>query len=818
MASTLQDTITIKFEAKGEQNLIKAINELDQVTKKLTNTQAKLQTKNKSHVSQLTKMQKTLRSQGASWMKVVGSVEAVSGAYKGNAVDIARLKSRYEKFQKTLQSTNATTTTATSKTNKQTQSLFSLGHSARQTGGAFSVLRSKLLLVNFALALGVRQIMRFTAESAKLNSMHRSFTSLSGSTLKASVSLTKLKEATNDTMSEFDLFQQANNAMILGVSDNSDEMAGMFDMAQRLGDALGKGTRESVESLITGIGRQSKLMLDNIGIMVQSQKAYDDYAEVLKITTDDLSDIDKKQAFLNATMAAGVEKLKKLPPEVINAQKQFEQLSASIENLSARIGNVLIPVLGGGTRAMTGFVNSIDDKKIVLLISTAEALATSFVVLRGSIALGTIAVNALAAGVGVLGATLLATGIPALVLALSATLTAMYNIVNQQALAFIKLQDGIKGFKNELISLSLLFDESKGTIAEWEKANADIAQKMRDETAKKIKEANIEILQLAIGLVSRKRDILNKEMQDRHFIILQARAKERDLHNKSARESLDKDAKNDDDYRQSRVAKQKELHEEMIQNEFNMLANRQNIRTEFWTLTKAEHEKRLAELKKIEEDEGLLLDAQRERLKSHQQLSISALGEFLSAWRSNMQARMDSEISTLKDSEAYKSADAERRTDMERNITKGYKDEQMKQFRIGQAVAIADIAMSTSSAIMKSVAGAWVSIGQPWAGIIASLGLLQAGMVMTQKPPSFEQGGLVGGSRHSQGGTMIEAEQGEFIMSRSAVQSIGTSALNQMNQGGGGGITLNISAPLIDETIIDTIIPAIQKAQRMNLA
>jgi len=33
-----------------------------------------------------------------------------------------------------------------------------------------------------------------------------------------------------------------------------------------------------------------------------------------------------------------------------------------------------------------------------------------------------------------------------------------------------------------------------------------------------------------------------------------------------------------------------------------------------------------------------------------------------------------------------------------------------------------------------------------------------------------------------------------------------------------GGITLNISAPLVDEHILDTIIPAIQRAQRMNLA
>ena len=37
-------------------------------------------------------------------------------------------------------------------------------------------------------------------------------------------------------------------------------------------------------------------------------------------------------------------------------------------------------------------------------------------------------------------------------------------------------------------------------------------------------------------------------------------------------------------------------------------------------------------------------------------------------------------------------------------------------------------------------------------------------------------------------------------------------------EGPQGGITLNISAPLVDETVIDSIIPAIQKAQRLNLA
>ena len=83
---------------------------------------------------------------------------------------------------------------------------------------------------------------------------------------------------------------------------------------------------------------------------------------------------------------------------------------------------------------------------------------------------------------------------------------------------------------------------------------------------------------------------------------------------------------------------------------------------------------------------------------------------------------------------------------------------------------------------------------------------------MSQQPPVYEQGGLIGGNRHSQGGTMIEAERGEFVMSRNAVESIGTETLNQMNQSGNTGVTVNISAPLVDDTVVDRIIPAIQLA------
>ena len=33
----------------------------------------------------------------------------------------------------------------------------------------------------------------------------------------------------------------------------------------------------------------------------------------------------------------------------------------------------------------------------------------------------------------------------------------------------------------------------------------------------------------------------------------------------------------------------------------------------------------------------------------------------------------------------------------------------------------------------------------------------------------------------------------------------------------GNNITINISAPLVDETVVDTIIPAIRRAEKLNL-
>lgn len=73
---------------------------------------------------------------------------------------------------------------------------------------------------------------------------------------------------------------------------------------------------------------------------------------------------------------------------------------------------------------------------------------------------------------------------------------------------------------------------------------------------------------------------------------------------------------------------------------------------------------------------------------------------------------------------------------------------------------------------------------------------------------NYEDGGLIGGKRHAQGGTMIEAEAGEAIMTRGAVTMFGP-LLSQLNQMGGGtsfvrsAITTSGDNPIINNPSVE---------------
>jgi Zn-dependent protease len=192
----------------------------------------------------------------------------------------------------------------------------------------------------------------------------------------AATALKTLRKALNGTVSDLGIMMQVSNAAILGVGDNIEDMARIFQTARRLGQATGRTAEEALGDIVVGIGRQSRLILDNLGLIVQVTKAKEAYARKINKTADELNDAEARQAFLNATLEAGEVAVKKLGDEVETFAVRFQQIKASISNFGVEVSVRLAPALTTFASALQsiGF-KGIQDTIVIALTDALKSIS-----------------------------------------------------------------------------------------------------------------------------------------------------------------------------------------------------------------------------------------------------------------------------------------------------------------------------------------------------------------------------------------------------------------------------------------------------------
>ena len=655
---------------------------------------------------------------------------------------------------------------------------------------SLATVRSKLLLYNFAMAMGIKQMIGMAQQAAKLQNMTKAFDSLTSGSESAAVGISKLRSATVGTVSDFNLLKQANNALILGVTKNTDEMSDMFNMAKRLGDALGVDTASSVESLITGIGRQSRLMLDNIGIIVKADKAYEDYAKELKITKDELTDAEKKQAFMNATLEAAREKVAKLPPAAKQSSDQFNQLGASMSNLALSVGSTISPALGSFAERLSDFINDLllsdmeqlvtdlrkvgvatEDLKAITDVITLENTLANFKTNREALVTGFSSIsNAIGSHLSTatvfientkkayeeMGATVIEKG-PFVIGTFDDILTADPD----------KIIDGIKILTSSMTSLGLESANIKKGNIELESTMLNTNNLSNEAILSGEKKLAVNKEQIRVNDMT----VKNYQREVDQLVILLSHLvgynKAMEILNGTVTEANNNSAETTETFKAEIVAlNEKAIIEQQLKVNKRELANIAD--KEFDSLIEKEKaDKRAVGLLKQQISLEDKLRAIKERSISANLKAANALGDFamkasqLAGGSAKEQANIESIMAVIN--------------------------------AIGSGLQIANSKMMKTNPIAATVyAAATVAAGLAQAQLIQQQASKLGGSGGGAAPLSFEQGGYVGGNRHSQGGTIIEAERGEFVMSRNATESIGLEALNQMNQSGGGG-SVNVS-------------------------
>jgi len=234
----------------------------------------------------------------------------------------------------------------------------------------------------------------------------------------------------------------------------------------------------------------------------------------------------------------------------------------------------------------------------------------------------------------------------------------------------------------------------------------------------------------------------------------------------------------------------------------------------------AEYEKlRLAEINKEAHDEEMeLLDEKKQIYSEFLNEVASQYGGLASATKKQADATMQNEINALKQTQNWRIATTEQREVLEEDIRAKHAKRQARAFNYEKNASMLSATVNAYEAVTKTYA----KVPPPWnipaAAAVAALAFAQVSAISSTPAPSFAMGGLIEGSSHSAGGVMINAEGGEFVMNKGAVDSIGTDALDSMNQGG-AGVVINITGNVMtDDFTRDKIIPEIQQAIRLNLA
>lgn len=222
-------------------------------------------------------------------------------------------------------------------------------------------------------------------QAVQLEPVKKSFDQLTASVWQNSKEmLSALKEASKGAVSEYDLMLSANRSLKLWVASNTEDMTDLMKIARLYGQQMWQDVTQSFNDIVTWLWRWSPMILDNLWIIIDSEKAYEQYAEKIWKSASELSKQEKTQALVNATLEEWRKKLEEYGEPAQTMGERLQALKNNFQEMATRIGEALIPVLEKVLEKITPIIEKVSNRiaenpelaSKILLIWTAVAWVT----------------------------------------------------------------------------------------------------------------------------------------------------------------------------------------------------------------------------------------------------------------------------------------------------------------------------------------------------------------------------------------------------------------------------------------------------------
>ena len=183
-------------------------------------------------------------------------------------------------------------------------------------------------------------------QAADIEPVKNAFESLSESVWESSETMLKeLKKSSKWAVSEYNLMLSANRALKLWVTKNTEDMTDLMKIARLYGQQMWQDVTQSFNDIVTWLWRWSPMILDNLWIIIDSEKAYEDYAASIWKAKWELTKQEKTQALVNATLVEWRKALEEFWEPAQTMAERFAELKNTFSDTAARIWEALLPVV-----------------------------------------------------------------------------------------------------------------------------------------------------------------------------------------------------------------------------------------------------------------------------------------------------------------------------------------------------------------------------------------------------------------------------------------------------------------------------------------
>ncbi len=201
-----------------------------------------------------------------------------------------------------------------------------------------------------------------------------------------------MREASAGTMTDLELITNANRAMALGVG--YDVMPKFIETARAAARMQGETTEYMLQSLVTGSGRQSALILDNLGIMVKDLDEYTaGWAESNGLAVKSLTEEQKTAAFLNYVLEHSDDIISKVDMDAESLSETMARSESAVNNFQKELAEGALPVTRLWYQGLEGITAILDDMPapIKTVVGSVGVLASGAMGLFGALSLNIVA-------------------------------------------------------------------------------------------------------------------------------------------------------------------------------------------------------------------------------------------------------------------------------------------------------------------------------------------------------------------------------------------------------------------------------------------